>query len=127
MVRMIGCALITPRGMEMQTESDPDDKQFAAMPMTVELAAACGLQIRDTADGKPAPPGQCATHPVIWRGEHLTFLQFLINTGLQPGGEGRANQSRFNGLADPRSDSPTKPVKTVGFHAARRHPTEVGC
>jgi hypothetical protein len=69
MVRMIGCALITPRGMEMQTESDPDDKQFAATPMTVELAAACGLQIRDAADGKPAPPGQCADTPcqLAWR------------------------------------------------------------
>jgi hypothetical protein len=58
---------------------------------------------------------------------HLTFLQFLINTGLQPGGEGGASPSRFNGLAEARSDSPAKTVETVGFHTACRHPTEVGC
>jgi hypothetical protein len=43
-----------------------------------------------------------------FRVAHLSFLQSLISTGLQPGVERGSGQSRFNGLADAPNDSGTR-------------------
>ena len=57
-------------------------------------------------------------------GAHLSFLQALISTGLQPGVRGPAAAKPFQRLCFPACG---KTVETVSRYHGQHHPAEAGC
>jgi len=62
--------------------------------------------------------------PVARRRAHLSFLQALISTGLQPGVRGPAPAKPFQRLCFPACG---KTVETVSRYHGQHHPAEAGC